>query len=124
MLGDAKKYEQQLGEQAAKQREHHAAEIAGQQRLPINMPQTSQVDPVEAARAELGMTEDEKRLASELLVFSIMLMLTSSRNESKEANDRLMCALLNKHERELIMKHRAIVAKVVSASKLPAAGSF
>lgn len=123
MLGDANKYEAQLGEQAAKQREHHAAEMAGQKQLPIDMPQT---DAISAQRVELKMTEDEKLLVSSILVGHLMLTLKTQldRSTSEKESVDMLAAELAKHEARLLEKHRAIVAKAVAASRLPSAGSF
>lgn len=127
MYGDEEHYEKHLQKQQQEAQRMRMNEQAGQQRLPIDMPQTNNVDQIEAARASIGMTEDEKKLASELLIFAIFLMIKSGdKDESKDAHEQRMNALLNKHERELIMRHRAIVAKAVNAAsqRLPSAGAF
>lgn len=114
MLGDEKKYDAYVQQQEA-QKQRMMDERAGQQCLPVEMPKF--VD---------GMTDDEKKLSSKLAACAIMVILES------EMRGNVM-GIMDKWERELILLHRAIVAKAVSdaaqhlpkaGNPFPAAGSF
>lgn len=114
MYGDENRYEKSLHQQQEQRKQHMMSEQAGQQRLPINMPETD----------KLEMTDDEKHLASTLLICVIVMMLNSSKDQDTEAQSNArMTATLNKYETALILKHRALVAKAVNEARLPNAGS-
>jgi len=117
MYGDESKYEKSLRQQQDKQKQRYIDEQAGQQRLPIDMPEFKD-----------SMSDDEKSLASKLIICTILMMMQASARPS-DTDDQVharMTATADKYERELILQHRAIVAKAVNdaSQRLPSAGSF
>jgi hypothetical protein len=123
MLGDARKYEDAL--------KPADLEKAGQQRLPVDMPEKKRAgEGIEVARDAAKMTEDERRLATELtthLALVTMAMAFLPKGDQSKFNDAMNRITIDS-EASLLKLHREIVAKEVAKAmngdRLPNAGSF
>lgn len=106
------KYDQECAAQQEKQKELALAD------------EPMRLKPIEAARKALSMTPAEEELVGRLTMHTVLFLMMSMMSRDDASSKKSSEAMTIKYERELLELHRSLVAKAVSAARLPASGNL